>query len=80
VKDKIEELLTALDLSRRAHTIIRQNLVISLEAITVASLAFIDSLLPLTPGVIAHEGSTLIVCLNSLRLFFHREEEVSATH
>ncbi|MEZ0277559.1 MAG: HAD-IC family P-type ATPase, partial [Roseimicrobium sp.] len=74
MKDKIEKLLTALDLSRRARAIIRQNLAISLGAIALASLASMASLLPLTLGVIAHEGSTLIVCLNSLRLIFHRED------
>lgn len=28
---------------------------------------------PLTLGVITHEGSTVVVCLNSLRLLFVRE-------
>lgn len=73
MKDRIEKLLTALDLSRRARAIIRQNLAISLGAIALASLASMASLLPLTVGVIAHEGSTLIVCLNSLRLIFRKE-------
>jgi Cd2+/Zn2+-exporting ATPase len=27
-------------------------------------------IVPLTLGVIAHEGSTVVVCLNSLRLLF----------
>ncbi len=73
MNDRIEKLLTALELSKRARRIIRQNLAISLGAILMASLASLASLLPLTLGVLAHEGSTLIVCLNSLRLIFHRD-------
>lgn len=73
MNDRIEKLLTALELSQRARRIIRQNLAISLGAIVLASLASLASLMPLTWGVIAHEGSTLIVCLNSLRLIFHKD-------
>lgn len=73
MNDRIEKLLTALELSQRARRIIRQNLAISLGAIVLASLASLASLLPLTWGVVAHEGSTLIVCLNSLRLIFHKD-------
>lgn len=74
MQDRIEKLLTARGLSIKAGRIIRQNLVISLGAIILASLASILGLLPLTLGVLAHEGSTVVVCLNSLRLLFGREE------
>jgi Cd2+/Zn2+-exporting ATPase len=73
MNDRIEKLLTALELSQRARRIIRQNLAIALGAIALASLASLASLLPLAWGVVAHEGSTLIVCLNSLRLIFHKD-------
>jgi Cd2+/Zn2+-exporting ATPase len=35
--------------------------------------ASLFGIVPLTIGVIAHEGSTVVVCLNSLRLLFGRE-------
>ena len=73
MKDKIEKLLTARELSLKARAIIKQNLFISLGAITVMTVAAIFGLVPLTIGVITHEGSTVVVCLNSLRLLFGRE-------
>jgi Zn2+/Cd2+-exporting ATPase len=72
VNDRIENFLAAFRLSQRARKIIRQNLVISLG--TIALMAVFASLgaVPLSLGVFAHEGSTVVVCLNSLRLMFGR--------
>ena len=66
--DRIENFVAALHLSRRARAIIRQNLVIALGTVLVMVLASLGGLIPLSLGVMAHEGSTVIVCLNSLRL------------
>ncbi len=74
MKDDISRLATARDLSLRARMVIRQNLVISLGAIVLASLASLGGYLQLTTGVMAHEGSTVIVCLNSLRLLLRRDK------
>ncbi|CAN5714384.1 heavy metal translocating P-type ATPase [soil metagenome] len=73
MQDRIEKLLTARNLSLKARSIIRQNLVISLGAIGVMALASLFGLVPLTMGVLGHEGSTVLVCLNSLRLLFGKE-------
>jgi Cd2+/Zn2+-exporting ATPase len=73
MKDRIEKLLTARQLSVHARAIIRQNLVISLGAITIMACAALFGIVPLTLGVITHEGSTVVVCLNSLRLLFGKE-------
>lgn len=70
MKDDIAKLLTARELSLKSRRIIKQNLVISLGAITCMAVASLFGLVPLTLGVIAHEGSTVVVCLNSLRLLF----------
>jgi Zn2+/Cd2+-exporting ATPase len=70
--DRIENFLSALRLSRRAKAIIRQNLTISLGVVIVMVLATAIGAVPLAVGVAAHEGSTLVVCLNSLRLLFGR--------
>jgi Cd2+/Zn2+-exporting ATPase len=72
MKDDIAKLLTARELSLKARSIIKQNLVISLGAITCMAVASLFGIVPLTMGVIAHEGSTVVVCLNSLRLLFGR--------
>ena len=70
--DRIENFLAAQRLSRRARAVIRQNLTISLGVVIVMVLATAWGAVPLAIGVAAHEGSTLVVCLNSLRLLFGR--------
>jgi Cd2+/Zn2+-exporting ATPase len=68
--DRIENFLAAHRLSRRARAIIRQNLTISLGVVIVMVITTAFGVVPLAIGVGAHEGSTLVVCLNSLRLLF----------
>ncbi len=68
--DRIENFLAAHRLSRRAKVIIRQNLTISLGVVIIMVIATAWGAVPLAIGVAAHEGSTLVVCLNSLRLLF----------
>lgn len=70
--DRIENFLSAERLSRRAKAIIRQNLTISLGVVVIMVIATAFGAVPLAIGVAAHEGSTLVVCLNSLRLLFGR--------
>lgn len=72
--DRIENFLAALRLSRRARTIIKQNLVISLGTVIVMVGASLVGTIPLSLGVIAHEGSTVVVCLNSLRLLLGKND------
>ena len=70
--DRIDNFLAAARLSHRARAIIRQNLAISLGVVLVMVVATTVGAVPLSIGVAAHEGSTLVVCLNSLRLLFGR--------
>ncbi len=70
--DRIENFLAAHRLSLRARGIIRQNLAISLGVVVLMAIASIFGIVPLAVGVAAHEGSTVVVCLNSLRLLFGR--------
>lgn len=72
--DRIENFLAAQRLSRRARSIIRQNLAISLGVVVCMALASIGGIVPLAVGVAAHEGSTVVVCINSLRLLFGRNK------
>ena len=70
--DRLENFLTAFLLSRRARAVIRQNLVISLGTVAVLVTCALFGRIPLTLGVIGHEGSTVIVVMNSLRLLLAR--------
>ena len=69
--DRLENFLTAFLLSQRARRIIRQNLVISLGTVVVLVTFALFGGIPLTVGVVGHEGSTVIVVLNSLRLLLN---------
>ncbi len=74
MNDKIEKFLTAYQLSRKARSVIRQNLIISIATVAVMASAALLGIIPLTLGVFVHEGSTVVVCLNSLRLLIAKEE------
>ena len=64
----------AVALSRQAKSIIRQNLVISLGVIALLVPATLLGLAHLSLAVIFHEGSTLVVVFNALRLLRFREK------
>jgi Cd2+/Zn2+-exporting ATPase len=68
--DRLENFLAAFRLSQRARRIIRQNLWISLGTVLVLVAFALAGGIPLTLGVVGHEGSTVVVVLNSLRLLF----------
>ena len=70
MNDRLENFVTAYDLSRRAKAIISQNIAISLGTVIVMALLALTRGIPLSLGVVAHEGSTVVVVLNSLRLLF----------
>ncbi|MBW7882510.1 MAG: heavy metal translocating P-type ATPase, partial [Caldilineaceae bacterium] len=58
----------ALDLSRRAMRVVRQNLAFALAVIAVLIVSTFFGVVSLPVGVVGHEGSTVIVVLNGLRL------------
>jgi Cd2+/Zn2+-exporting ATPase len=66
--DRLENFLAAFRLSQRARRIIRQNLFISLGTVVVLVTLALLGRIPLTIGVVGHEGSTVVVVMNSLRL------------
>ena len=72
MNDRLENFLLALDLSTDARRIIRQNMAIALGTVSIMVLATFAFPVPLALGVAAHEGSTVIVVLNSLRLLLMR--------
>ncbi|GEP45407.1 heavy metal translocating P-type ATPase [Brevifollis gellanilyticus] len=78
MQDRIEKLLSARHISACAKAVIQQNLAISLGSVIIMAVAAVLGVVPLTLGVLTHEGSTVIVCLNSLRLLFVKEPALTA--
>jgi Zn2+/Cd2+-exporting ATPase len=68
ISDDLTRLPYAVSLSRRTRRTILQNLAFSLTVIVVLVISALTIGIPLPLGVIGHEGSTVIVVLNGLRL------------
>jgi heavy metal translocating P-type ATPase len=68
VRDELSTLPKVIDLSRRARRVVVANLVIAATVITALVTWDLVGYLPLPLGVAGHEGSTVIVGLNGLRL------------
>lgn len=68
VKDDISNLRFTIELSKKLKTIIIQNISFSFIVISLLVASNFLSLVTLPLGVIGHEGSTILVILNSLRL------------
>lgn len=64
----LTQLTECVKLSRRLNRIVWQNIAFSLLVIAILFIANLNQSLNLPLGVIGHEGSTLLVLLNSLRL------------
>jgi Cd2+/Zn2+-exporting ATPase len=72
--DKLSNLTFAIGLSKKAHSIIRQNLAISLGMIAILIPLTILGYASMGPAVIGHEGSTLVVVFNALRLLAYNKK------
>ena len=72
--DKLILLPFAIGLSRKAKGIIKQNLWISLGMVALLIPLTILGIASIGPAVLAHEGSTLIVVFNALRLLAYKQE------
>jgi len=66
--DDLGKLPFAVGLSRSSRQIIQQNLAISLGVISLLIITSVFGLVQLSWTVIAHEGSTILVVMNALRL------------
>ncbi len=66
--DRLENIPILLAHARRAKRVLLQNLIFASAVILVLICAALGFSLPLPLGVVGHEGSTVIVCLNGLRL------------
>ena len=68
VRDELAAAPAVVHLSRRARRLVVQNLVIASVFITGLVVWDLAGTLPLPLGVAGHEGSTVLVGLNGLRL------------
>ncbi len=73
VRDDLSALPAVLRLSHRARRLVVQNLVIAATVIAVLVTWDLVGDLPLPLGVAGHEGSTILVALNGLRLLRRAE-------
>jgi Cd2+/Zn2+-exporting ATPase len=72
MSDALEKLPEAIGLSRLSRRIIAQNLCIALGVILVMAPAAAMNWATLGIAVVAHEGSTVLVVLNALRLLVYK--------
>jgi Cd2+/Zn2+-exporting ATPase len=70
--DDISLLPFAVGLSRQARHIIRQNVVVALAAIALLLVATVTGVLGIGLAVLIHEGTTLVVIANALRLLGYK--------
>ncbi len=68
MKNDLPRIAEAINLSRKMNRIIKQNVVFSITVIMLLIASNFLQFVDLPFGVIAHEGSTILVILNSLRL------------
>ena len=71
--DKLETLPFAIGLSREAKAIIKQNLWVSLGIVALLIPSTIFGLANIGIAVVIHEGSTLLVVFNALRLLAYKK-------
>ncbi|WP_251555281.1 heavy metal translocating P-type ATPase [Neobacillus muris] len=68
MKNDLPRIAEAIQLSRRMNKIIKQNIVFSISVIAILICSNFFQSIDLPFGVVGHEGSTILVILNSLRL------------
>ncbi|MBE2203190.1 MAG: cadmium-translocating P-type ATPase [Chthoniobacterales bacterium] len=66
--DRLENIPLLIGIARQSRQILWQNLIFATGVILVLLVAAFGINLPLPLGVVGHEGSTVLVCLNGLRL------------
>ena len=74
MSDNLQNIVFALALSKHARRVIYQNLSFALGVIIVLVISALGFNLVLPIGVVGHEGSTVLVCLNGLRLLSFKTE------
>lgn len=68
MNDNIEEIASTISLARRSQRIVKQNMIFAVTVILVLMISNFVQGIALPLGVVGHEGSTILVILNGLRL------------
>ena len=68
MKNDLSRISEAIHLSKRMNRIVKQNIIFSISVIVLLIASNFLQAVDLPLGVIGHEGSTILVILNSLRL------------
>lgn len=72
MSDNLHNVPFAIAIARQARRVIWQNLCFALSVIVLLIISALGFNMALPFGVVGHEGSTVIVCLNGLRLLAFR--------
>ena len=75
MSDDLGRLPFAIALSRKSRAVIKQNLWLSLGVIALLVVATTSGVVGIGPAVVVHEGSTLVVIANALRLLWFEVAE-----
>ncbi|MGM0522807.1 MAG: heavy metal translocating P-type ATPase [Bacillota bacterium] len=73
IKNKLSKLVDLFSLSKRMNTIVKQNIFFSISVIVLLIISNLFQFINLPLGVVGHEGSTILVILNGLRLLKYKE-------
>jgi Cd2+/Zn2+-exporting ATPase len=76
--DDLSKLPFAVGLGRATRAIIIQNLFISLGVIALLVITSLTGIVSIGIAIIFHEGSTLVVVANALRLLGYKEKHITA--
>lgn len=68
MKNDLSKIAKAIELSKKMNKIVKQNIIFSIAVIMILISSNFLQILDLPFGVIGHEGSTILVILNGLRL------------
>jgi Cd2+/Zn2+-exporting ATPase len=77
--DDLDRVPWSFGLARRVRRIMIANLTVATAVIAVLAVLTVIGKVPLYAGVLGHEGSTLVVVMNSLRLLGHRSPAGAAS-
>jgi Cd2+/Zn2+-exporting ATPase len=72
MSEGLKQLPVAVEMARTATNVIRQNLIIALGVSAILIVASIFGWVRISEAVVLHEGSTLMVVANGLRLLAWR--------
>jgi Zn2+/Cd2+-exporting ATPase len=76
LQDNLENLPWLINHSKRTLNIVKQNVIFSLIVITLTSFSSVFGYIPLWSAVILHEGGTVLVSLNGLRLLSSQKNKI----